>query len=83
MSNIEDVKYFLRYFNENASKDGFYEALLLYEVFAPTNEELSNKLVKKVNEIVDKYENVYSEGLRSDIRDLKSLINTKEKEMER
>lgn len=81
MNKVEQVRDFLKYFNTNAYKEGFFEALLLHERLAPIDKEINANVVEKASEIIDDYETIFDYDLRDDIDNLKDML-TPENEFE-
>ena len=65
--NKEQIINHLNYIKNDKYCMEFYIALLLYERFNISSEDISDELINDTFEIIDKYDSIYEEFLRYDL----------------
>lgn len=66
--NIEKIKDHIKYLREDKYNTEFYVALLAYDIFEFDEKEITEEIINKIFEIEDRYDFIYNEELRDELR---------------
>lgn len=66
--NIEKIKDHIKYLREDKYNTEFYVALLAYDIFEFDEKEITEEIINKIFEIEDRYDSIYNEELRDELR---------------
>lgn len=66
--NIEKIKDHIKYLKEDKYNTEFYVALLAYDIFEFDEKEITEEIINKIFEIEDRYDFIYNEELRDELR---------------
>ena len=66
--NIEKIKDHIKYLREDQYNTEFYVALLAYDIFEFDEKEITEEIINKIFEIEDRYDSIYNEELRDELR---------------
>lgn len=66
--NIEKIKDHIKYLREDKYNKEFYVALLAYDIFEFDEKEITEEIINKIFEIEDRYDSIYNEELRDELR---------------
>lgn len=66
--NIEKIKDHIKYLREDKYNTEFYVALLAYDIFEFDEKEITEEIINKIFEIEDRYDPIYNEELRDELR---------------
>lgn len=66
--NIEKIKDHIKYLREDKYNTEFYVALLAYDIFEFDEKEITEGIINKIFEIEDRYDSIYNEELRDELR---------------
>lgn len=66
--NIEKIKDHIKYLREDKYNTEFYVALLAYDIFEFEEKEITEEIINKIFEIEDRYDSIYNEELRDELR---------------
>lgn len=66
--NIEKIKDHIKYLREDKYNTEFYVALLAYDIFKFDEKEITEEIINKIFEIEDRYDSIYNEELRDELR---------------
>lgn len=66
--NIEKIKDHIKYLRGDKYNTEFYVALLDYDIFEFDEKEITEEIINKIFEIEDRYDSIYNEELRDELR---------------
>ena len=66
--NIEKIKDHIKYLREDKYNTEFYVAILAYDIFEFDEKEITEEIINKIFEIEDRYDSIYNEELRDELR---------------
>lgn len=78
--NIEKIKDHIKYLREDKYNTEFYVALLAYDIFEFDEKEITEEIINKIFEIEDRYDSIYNEELRDELR--REIEENQEKDLE-
>ena len=83
MLDRKAVEEHLEYIRSDKHTNGFYIALLLYELYDLDVKDLNDKMILETHEIIDEYDSIYNGDLRDRLLDEQFMEKEEEHEMER
>lgn len=67
--NLEAVKNHMEYLKQDKFDREFYIALMLYDVYGMSAENVTEEIMESTHEIIDSYDTIYDNDLRERVKE--------------